>query len=117
MSSIRFYNKFNELIKQVSENSGSAEETTLSRDVTIYVDVFEGKCDITFEMKDRQIGIWFPYQFDDGENINIYKRTLTEGKYRIILPTTRNEDSIRVNIKAEDVIKADVFIVPDYNQF
>jgi hypothetical protein len=115
--SVRFYNKYNQLIEEVNETSGRVEENTLSNDIILYVEVLNGEMELTFELQDKMIGKWFPYQYDDGIEIVEYKRNFIPGKYRIILPTTKNEDKIAVNYNGNDVLDANIYIVPNFTQY
>jgi hypothetical protein len=118
--SVTFYNKYNQKLKEIDALEGRCEENTLSRDIIIYADVRCGEFDITFEVLDNRINKWFPYQFDDGLKIVEYKRRLSPGKYRILLPTTKNEDKIAINfkgIKNTENIDADFYIIPNFNQY
>lgn len=115
--SVRFYNKYNQLITEQPSESGSAIENTLACDIILYVEVLEGTITLNFELMDNVINKWFPYQYDDGIKLNDYVRTLNPGKYRIILPTTKNENQIKVLYTGSNVLDANIYIVPNYNQF
>jgi len=116
--SVKFYDKYNVLKKEFDTKTGEYETETLSSDILLYVDVKEGNIKLNFDLMDRNLGLYFPYQYDDGVELVEYERTLKEGKYRIILPTTKNEDMIKINFDSESGnIDADLYVVPNYFQY
>jgi hypothetical protein len=117
MASVKFYNKYNELLLESDNNEGRCEENTLSNDVTLYAEIICGEVDVSFEVQDKNIKNWFPYQFDTGKEVIDYIRHLKPGKYRILLPTTKNEDKIAVKYNGSDNLNAVFYIVPNFTQF
>jgi len=116
--SIKFYDKYNQLISEETGNTGRCEEKTLSRNMIIYVEVQNGETTIDFEVKDKNVKKWFPYQYDDGAELVSYTRNLKPGKYRIILPTTKNEDELAIIFKNKGTeTNANFYIVPNFTQF
>ena len=110
-----FYNRFKEVLKESNEKEGYCEDYTLNRDIILYADIQCGEFTLTFELKDNRLNFYFPYQYDDGKSLVNYKRTLKEGKYRLILPSTLNEDIIKINYIANtDKFNAKFYIVPNY---
>jgi len=116
--SVKFYDKYNRLLKESNKKSDRCEENTLNRDMIIYLEVEGGNITLNFELKDKNINKWFPYQYDDGVQIVNYTRTFKPGKYRLILPTTKNEDTIAVIFESQnEYTNANIYIVPNFTQY
>ena len=78
----------------------------------------ETSLQISFQIQESIIGLFFDLQVDDGTQIVSYVRDLQPGTYRIPLPIAKNEDRLKVIAKftgdTTSPGSADIWVIPSY---
>ena len=105
--------------------SASGVVNTMRKDIMmVYISYSKGSEDsitLSFDVYEATTETWFSIQQDDGNNIVTYERTLSEGTYRIVIPTAVNEEKFRVNVAMNGDLSSPgtvkIWLVPNYYQF
>lgn len=78
---------------------------------------------ISFETKDFLIDKYFPLQIDDGSDtlVNYEKKFYPGNKYRMLIPFSKFEEMIKMNINFEGDLTSlndvNIYIIPNLNYF
>jgi len=99
---IKFYDNTGQLISKYYDTCYEIYETS-HRELIVYVNYkikdSEESITISFDAYDPAFNEFYPIQYDNGSELITYKRTLTEGKYRIPIQLKENEKKCRINIE------------------
>jgi len=128
---IKIYDQYKKLVAQIDNLSNPKGEgfiPTIGKDCLIYIKLDKNNSDaldIMFDVYEKTADDWFPVQYDDGAAIVTYKRRLSEdGNYRIPVPTTKNEDQLKIKVEDirdsdvnDNVLEAEIYMIPNFTQF
>jgi len=99
---IKFYDNSGQLISLYNNTCYEVYETS-HRELIVYINYeikgSEDSITISFDAYDPAFDEFYPIQYDNGSELITYKRTLTQGKYRIPIQLKENEKKCRINIE------------------